>query len=196
MMNIMEQEIAFIVGNGISRKEINLNSLVGKGKIFGCNALYRDFDQWDYLVAIDDNMISELLQIRHKTTQQIIIPPLIERYELEEYRYSPRARSNAGMNAMLEAIRKGHKLLYCIGFDFLMNTDIVVQNMYDGSKNYGPETKTSIKDSYNRVRYLEWFAKKFFDVRFIFVLPDTSKTKTVVASNIRAMSTEKFLSKL
>lgn len=195
MMSIMEQEIAFIVGNGISRREIDLNKLVGKGKIFGCNALYRDFNNWDYLVAIDDAMISELLKINHRPNQQIIIPPLAERFELEEYRFSPRARSNAGMNAMLEAIRRGHKLLYCIGFDFLMNTDVVLQNMYDGTKNYGPETKTSIKDSYNRVRYLEWFANKFFDIKFIFVLPE-GKTKTVDAESIRAMSIQKFLNKL
>ena len=41
--------IAFIIGNGVSRKPIDLHQLKGKGTIFGCNALYRDFNDYDYL---------------------------------------------------------------------------------------------------------------------------------------------------
>ena len=41
---------AFIIGNGPTRLDINLHDLVGKGKIYGCNALYRDFDKFDYLI--------------------------------------------------------------------------------------------------------------------------------------------------
>ena len=36
-------KIAFIIGNGKSREHIKLDSLVGKGTSFGCNALYRDY---------------------------------------------------------------------------------------------------------------------------------------------------------
>ena len=46
--------IAFIIGNGVSRKPIDLHQLKGEGTIFGCNALYRDFPDYDYLVSIDD----------------------------------------------------------------------------------------------------------------------------------------------
>ena len=42
---------AFIIGNGPTRLDVNLHDLVGKGKIYGCNALYRDFDKFDYLVV-------------------------------------------------------------------------------------------------------------------------------------------------
>ena len=45
---------AFIIGNGPTREEIDLNTLVGKGVIYGCNALYRDFSGFDYLVVIDE----------------------------------------------------------------------------------------------------------------------------------------------
>lgn len=49
----------YIIGNGSSRVGFDLNSLVGKGKTFGCNALHRDFHP-DYLVAMDPPMIKEL----------------------------------------------------------------------------------------------------------------------------------------
>ena len=46
-------KIAFVIGNGQSRSHFNLNTLRGKGTIYGCNALYRDFMP-DVLVATDD----------------------------------------------------------------------------------------------------------------------------------------------
>ena len=45
-------KIAFVIGNGTSREPIALPSLKPFGKIYGCNAVYRDFIP-DYLVAVD-----------------------------------------------------------------------------------------------------------------------------------------------
>ena len=52
-------KIAFVIGNGTSREPIALPSLKPFGKIYGCNALYRDFIP-DYLVAVDTKMVLEL----------------------------------------------------------------------------------------------------------------------------------------
>lgn len=51
---------AFVLGNGISRKGIDLTLLRNHGKIYGCNALYRDFTP-DVLIATD-RPISEQIQ--------------------------------------------------------------------------------------------------------------------------------------
>ena len=45
----------FCIGNGNSRKDFNLESLRGKGKIYGCNALYRDFKP-DVLISVARNI--------------------------------------------------------------------------------------------------------------------------------------------
>ena len=92
--------IAFIIGNGVSRKPIDLHQLKGEGTIFGCNALYRDFPDYDYLVSIDDLIIDEVSS--QANDERLIIPPEEERWELN----GSGKRSNAGMNAMLEAIRR------------------------------------------------------------------------------------------
>lgn len=194
MTSIMENEIAFIVGNGISRKAIDLNSLVDKGVIYGCNALYRTFNNWDYLVAIDDGMIDELSRINFKNGE-VIIPPEDERYESLEYSKN-RRRSNAGMNAMLESIRRGAKFLYCLGFDFILEGEISVDNIYKDSPNYGPETHANISDNYNRIKYLEWFISKYPDVTFIFVIPDNAKTKRVEGKNVIGMTISSFIGKV
>ena len=52
-------KIAFVIGNGTSRNPISLQSLKPFGKIYGCNAIYRDFIP-DCLVAVDTKMVLEL----------------------------------------------------------------------------------------------------------------------------------------
>jgi len=49
----------FIVGNGNSRKDFNLERLRGYGTIIGCNALYRDFKP-DILALLNYRMIKEV----------------------------------------------------------------------------------------------------------------------------------------
>lgn len=184
-------KIAIIIGNGISRKEIDLNKLVGQGTIYGCNALYRDFDGYDHLVAIDDGMIEEI-----KDNPKAIIPPVDERYESSEYNPFARRSGNAGMNAMYEAIKAGHKTLFCLGFDFILEGDISVDNVYKDSANYGPETHANQADNYYRVKYLEWFVNRFPSVQFVFVIPDNVAHKSLEAENIIGMTTSTFINKL
>ena len=50
-------KVAWIIGNGPSRKGIDLEEL--EGTTFGCNALYRDFTP-DVLVAMDFNICHEI----------------------------------------------------------------------------------------------------------------------------------------
>ena len=49
----------FCLGNGESRKDVNLDALKPHGKIYGCNALYREYTP-DVLVAVDQGIIHEI----------------------------------------------------------------------------------------------------------------------------------------
>ena len=49
----------FCIGNGESRKEFDLEKLRPLGKIYGCNALYRDFTP-DVLTAVDHGIMHEM----------------------------------------------------------------------------------------------------------------------------------------
>ena len=191
----MSKNIAIIIGNGSSRKEIDLNNLVGKGTIYGCNALYRDFEGWDYLVAIDDRMIDEIKTTEKMLPGKAIFPDEDERWESAEY--SPqRRRSNAGMNAMLEAIRNGSDVLYCLGFDFIIAGKESVDNVYQDSKNYEPETQAGLHQAnYYRIKYLEWFAQQYPKVKFVFVIPDSAQTRAINSENVIGMKMSTFLEK-
>lgn len=49
----------FILGNGESRKDLNLDTLSLRGNIYGCNALYRDYTP-HALICVDAKMIHEV----------------------------------------------------------------------------------------------------------------------------------------
>jgi hypothetical protein len=193
-MKHSKNKAGIIVGNGKTRNNFDLNSFKGVATIFGCNALYRDFDGWDYLVAIDDGIIEELQNANLKD-RNVVIPDPDRRWESGEY--SPyRKRNNAGMVAMEEAIMLEHNILYCIGFDFILEGDISTDNVYKDTKNYGPETHASGADNYNRVTYLNWFANQNKDTQFIFVIPDDVSHKSLDANNIMIMRESVFKKKL
>ena len=189
---MMTNKIAIIVGNGTSRNSVDLNDIVGEGDIYGCNALHRDFDKFDYLFAIDDIMIRELEQLEDP---RVIIPPQDERWESAEYN-PRRRRGNAGMVAMDYAIRHGNDTLYMLGFDFILEGSISVDNIYKDTHGYGLETHAMASDNYYRIQYLEWFMGKNMNTNFIFVIPDDAVTKEIESENVWAMDISTFKQKL
>lgn len=190
----MEQKLALIVGNGPSRKEVDLNLYTGRLPIYGCNALYRDFDGWDYLFSIDHGMVEELKNEMVTPKGQVIVPPIEMHYEDEAYAIT-RRRNNTGMIAMEYAFKHERNMLLCLGFDFLFtDPNASTDNLYAGTKNYGPETHAQAVDNKYRVKYLEWFAgTKYPGKVFIFVAPDGSELVKVDAPNVGYMAMSDFL---
>jgi hypothetical protein len=185
---------AFIIGNGISRKGLDINSLKEFGVVFGCNALYRT-DNPDFLVAIDPDMINEINRSTYPK-DKFIIPPPNEHYEpVECNKYQP--RSNAGMNAMLEAIKRNHKDLYCFGFDFIWQDPVEsTKNIFDNTENYCGKHKASYGDNAGRIRYFTWIATKYPEVTFWMVYPEAYFDKlqfhSIVAKNIKGLTMTKM----
>ena len=64
-------ENIFCVGNAESRKNIDLEKLRQHGKIYGCNALYRDFPQ-DVLVAVDMGIMHEIYNSGYAQDNQCV----------------------------------------------------------------------------------------------------------------------------
>jgi len=63
-------DTAFVIGNGESRKIFPIDTLKGKGVIYGCNAIYRDHPTLcDHIVAVNQPMYDELVQW-HDTTDK------------------------------------------------------------------------------------------------------------------------------
>ena len=193
------KEPAFIIGNGTSRLEFDITLLKNAGTMFGCNALYRDYypkhDLPDYLVAIDPGIITEI-ECSTFPASRFIVPPTNEQWEPAAANPN-RPRSNAGTNAALEAMKMGHKQLIFIGFDFLQQ-DIKqsVSNMYDGTDNYGMDTRARPADNLGRISYMQWIGKQNPDVSFIFAYPNNRFTFPVLGDNIFVCTFDQIVSNM
>ena len=64
-------DTAYIIGNGPSRKDLDLDTL--DGTIFGCNALFRDYPA-DYLVSGDSTIIKEICASDYPKEHKCIFP--------------------------------------------------------------------------------------------------------------------------
>lgn len=184
---------AAIVGNGESWKGYDLTQIKIR-PVFGCNALYRDFAPGfeipDYLIAIDEKVITE---VEHSSfpSSRFIVPPAEETFEpielhLRNGLQGPRPRSNTGMNAMLEAIKMGYDELHCIGLDFLAaDPNLVMSNRYDGTECYELNTRATYQDARNRMKYLAWVVEKNPETSFVFYFPKGEQAYIPSTDNCR-----------
>lgn len=175
---------ALIIGNGMSRQDFDIHSMREDYYTFGCNAIYRDFEP-DILVALDEEIISEILDSEFPK-DRFIIPPLDEQFEPAIFNPA-RPRNNAGMIAMSEAIRMGFRILHCIGMDFVIDDPAAnMSNVYDGTDCYGPETRASYHDCINRCKYMNWFAATNPHIlfRFMFKRPHKFRRDIINSPNV------------
>ena len=135
---------AFVIGNGISRKNIKLKHLKKLGTTYGCNALYRDFTP-DFLVSVDTKMIKEIIDSGYNEKNQVWVNINSFTKKLKKINFlKPNLGWSSGPSALFLASKNNHEKIYILGFDY---TGIGIQkkfvnNVYTGTKNYkDPENK-------------------------------------------------------
>ena len=137
---------AVVVGNGESRRSLNLQTLSETHTIFGCNALLRDLVV-PHLVCCDQRMVTEALN--SPNNQNIIIytrPEWAHHFSgqvraVPELPYKGNLRQDqlwhwgSGPLALLVACTLGFKNIKLVGFD-LYGINDKVNNVYKDSTNY------------------------------------------------------------
>jgi len=126
---------AFVLGNGTSRRTINLNDLKHKGIIFGCNALYRDFSP-HYLVAVDTKMILEINQAGYQHQQQVWTNRNKNFKKIKGLNFFQSDKGwSSGPTALHFASTTDVEDIYILGFDFT-GIESKINNIYAGTYNY------------------------------------------------------------
>lgn len=139
-----------IVGNGISRKGINLRLYKRKGyRLYGCNRAYEDL-KFDRLFCTDLGMTKEIVESNYHG--RIVVRPgntevrdeRIEIFDADTKYWEGRNRRGVvctGTRAVLYALEKGYEP-YLLGFDLYDPGDkklirpSQVENIYAGTKFY------------------------------------------------------------
>ena len=128
---------AFVLGNGISRKGIDLYALKKHGKIYGCNALYREFEP-DVLVSTDPGISKEIQDSgwptgrRHYTRKPFSNSASIKLEPLYK-------GMSSGPNALNIACKDEHTTIFLLGFD-LGSIDQRFNNLYADTQFYKKST--------------------------------------------------------
>lgn len=141
---------AYIIGNGPSRKNFDLDLLKETGQTYGCNALYRDFVP-DFLFSVDRFMSEGIVRdkIYEKTT---CYAPSIE-YSRSGKKLNLIPHNQhwiSGSTAFHTACVHGHKKLYLLGFDFQEYGKGELNNIYQDTEFYGKRDGGDIFESWLR----------------------------------------------
>lgn len=185
---------AFVLGNGKSRKNLDLLLVREYGPIYGCNALYREFTP-DCLVATDAPIASEIQHSGYSSTNRFHtrrpIPELGAKSLPKEYKgYS------SGPNAVAQACIDGYKSIYLIGFD-LGTTDGQFNNLYANTQFYKKITDPPTFSG-NWIKQLRQIASDYPDTNFTRVqgIDSTFVSSFAELNNFRSMPYEEFEKRL
>ena len=124
--------IGIVLGNGKSRLAVDLELLRSQAKIFGCNALYREFTP-DVLVATDPEIAQTIQESGYSLNNVFYTRKPIEglgaKLIKRNYGYS------SGPIALTLAVDEGLDKIFMVGFD-LDSIDGKFNNVYAGTDFY------------------------------------------------------------
>jgi len=162
---------AFVLGNGISRLSVDLNQLKPHGRIYGCNALYREFVP-DVLISTD-KAIAHTIQNsgyaeKHLMYTRKPLPGLGARSVPQSY-----FGFSSGPIAVGVAALDQHLAVYLIGFDMGPNVNNKFNNVYADTEFY---KKSSSLPTFtgNWTRQLVTICRDFPKTSFHRVMGDTT----------------------
>lgn len=171
--------VAFVLGNGVSRRGIPLNNLKDNGTLYGCNALYRDFTP-DVLVATDKPIATLIQESGYSAENTFYTRRPLQNLGGKDIP-KPYFGFSSGPVATALAASAGHARIYMIGFDMGPSPSNQFNNIYSNSEFYkrsdSPPTYTG-----NWVKQITQICKEFKETKFIRVcgpttarLPDLEK---------------------
>ena len=191
--NLPLNSTAFVLGNGTSRLKVNPRDLRGQGVIYGCNALYREFDP-DYLVAVDVKMVNEIIASGYHVQNQVWTNPNkgVSTKNGVNF-FSPHKGWSSGPTALWFACTHGYKEIYILGFDYQGHSG-KFNNVYADTYNYKKsgdsatffgnwlsQTERTIKE-YSKIKFYRVIESGWF-------IPD----KLLTLGNLQHMTYDDFL---
>ena len=198
--------IAFVLGNGESRRGIDINDLKQKGSVYACNGVYRTH-QPHWLVAVDPKMMLEIAESDYVVHNKVYsnfnsqynkVPKLLDHVTWSK----PSLGWSSGPTALRLACDHGFKEIYILGFDYQGHSEASNKNRFRFN-NVFKDTRNYKKGNDEATFYGNWMnqTKKCLDeykhIRFHRVIPTGwFKPKDIDwKENIDHPTTEEFLEK-
>ena len=164
-------DVAFVLGNGISRRGLPLDDMSKRGHIYGCNALFRDYAP-KVLVATDKPIalhIEETGYPKNNTfytrrptdgSGALLIP-------------KPYFGFSSGPVAVALAATERYPRIYMIGFDLGPDQNQTFNNLYAGTEFY-KDTGSHPTYTGNWVKQIQQICREFSTTKFIRICGPTT----------------------
>ena len=130
-----QHNVAFVLGNGTSRLSLNHPTLLDKGTVYACNAIYREFEP-HCLIAVDVKMVNEIVASGYHKTHSVWTNPnkgISTKHHLNMF--NPHKGWSSGPTALWHASTQGHQEIYIFGFDY-QGLQGKFNNVYADTYNY------------------------------------------------------------
>lgn len=186
---------AFVLGNGVSRQGIDLQRLKTLGTVYGCNALYREFEP--HVLVATDRPISEQIQNSGYAQRNVFYT----RKPMEGLgaRRIPDAfwGFSSGPAAAGLAAQAGHVHIYLLGFDMGPAANGRFNNVYANTEFYKSSAATPTYTG-NWARQLCQVVNDYKKTYFYRVYgPTTAKIKDFERlTNVKHPTIEEFLAQI
>ena len=187
--------LAFVLGNGTSRKEVDLQKLADLAPVYGCNALYREFEP-TALVATDKPIAERIQHSGYAQTHRFHTRKPIEGLGARDVP-KPYHGFSSGPLAVSIAALDGHHVIYLLGFDMGPSTLGKFNNVYADTEFY---KKSADVPTYtgNWIRQIETICRDFSKTQFVRVKgATTAEIKDLLGiKNLGHMPMPDFLNRL
>lgn len=162
---------AFVLGNGRSRLVLELERLRARGPIYGCNALYREFEP-DVLVSTDRPISTHIQETGYAKTHRMYTRKPISGLGAHRIPNDFYGFSSGPIAVALAALDRACAI-YMIGFDMAPLPGDRFNNVYADTEFY---KRSSARPTYtgNWIRQLRQVMKTFPQVTFVRVMGDTT----------------------
>lgn len=183
---------AFVLGNGVSRKGLNLAQMRNHGIIYGCNALFRDYTP-DVLIATDKPIAMFIQQSGYSAKNKFYTRKPISGLGALTLPQKYHGFSS-GPNAVGIAALDANEKIYLVGFDMGPTGQQKFNNVYADSEFYktssSPPTFTG-----NWIRQLKTIFTDFPTIQFVRVMGPTTQDipDFVVHKNFSKMDLSDFI---
>jgi hypothetical protein len=183
---------AFVLGNGISRQHIEVDTLLKLGTVYGCNALYRTHTP-HVLVSTDRPISTAIQESGYAQKNKFYTRRPIDGSGANRVPQQYFGFSSGPIAAGIAAIDK-HKIIYLLGFDMGPTSTGRFNNVYANTEFY----KTA--DAHptftgNWVKQITTVTKDFPNQQFVRVCGDTTAIVPELQSlnNMQSMPIAQFV---
>jgi hypothetical protein len=183
----------FVLGNGRSRLAIECSELSTYGTVYGCNAIYREFDP-DYLIAVDSKMVNEIVSTGYQENHQVWTNPsngIVMKKHLNFF--DPHKGWSSGPTALWFAASNGHLKINILGFDF-QGIDGKFNNVYADTYNYKKSNEAATYYG-NWLNQTQRIIEEFKHIKFTRVVEQDAYYPDILSElkNLNTVSYDEFL---